>query len=117
MDLAAWSRELDEERTRLQQASERRAARRGYLVFAIDPDRAADEPGYRAVFASEANTPGEATPRSARWRLTVGCGPTSRPAPTATSWPTPAGSRRAPARGKLPAPAPNACGAQHPRRP
>jgi hypothetical protein len=32
MDLAAWSRELDEERTRLQQASERRAARRGYQV-------------------------------------------------------------------------------------
>lgn len=61
MDLAAWAQELDGERTRLQQANERRAARRGYLVFAIDPDRAPDEPGYREVFATEAKTPGEAT--------------------------------------------------------
>lgn len=61
IDLAAWARELDDERARLEQANERRAARRGYLVFATDPERAPDEPGYREVFATEAKTPGEAT--------------------------------------------------------
>jgi hypothetical protein len=61
IDLAAWAQELDEERTRLEKANERRAARRGYLVFATDPERAPDEPGYRQVFATEAKTPGEAT--------------------------------------------------------
>ena len=37
-----------------------RAARRGYLVFATDPARAPDEPGYREVFATEAKTLAEA---------------------------------------------------------
>jgi len=48
-------------RDRLEQANERRAARRGYLVFATDPERAPDQPGYREVYATEARTPGEAT--------------------------------------------------------
>jgi hypothetical protein len=61
IDLAAWARELDEERERLETANEQRAARRGYLVFATDPAIAPDEPGYREVFATEAKTPGEAT--------------------------------------------------------
>lgn len=61
IDLAAWAQELEEERDRLEAANERRAARRGYLVFATDPERAPDEPGYREVFATEARTPGEAT--------------------------------------------------------
>jgi hypothetical protein len=61
IDLAAWAQELEEERARLEAANERRAARRGYLVFATDPERAPDEPGYREVFATEAKTPGEAT--------------------------------------------------------
>jgi hypothetical protein len=61
IDLAAWAQELDEERTRLEKANERRVARRGYLVFATDPERPPDEPGYRQVFATEAKTPGEAT--------------------------------------------------------
>ena len=61
IDLSAWAQELDEERARLEKANQRRAARRGYLVFATDPDRAPDEPGYREVFATEAKTPGEAT--------------------------------------------------------
>ncbi len=61
INLASWAQELDEERTRLEQANERRAARRGYLVFATDPGRGPDEPGYREVFATEAKTPGEAT--------------------------------------------------------
>lgn len=61
IDLAAWAEELEEERARLEKANERRAARRGYLVFATDPSRAPDQPGYREVFATEATTPGEAT--------------------------------------------------------
>lgn len=61
IDLAAWAQELEDERDRLQEANERRAARRGYLVFATDPERSPDEPGYREVFATEAKTPGEAT--------------------------------------------------------
>lgn len=61
IDLAVWAQELEHERDRLEAANERRAARRGYLVFATDPERAPDEPGYREVFATEARTPGEAT--------------------------------------------------------
>lgn len=61
IDLSAWAQELEEDRRRLEKANQRRAARRGYLVFATDPDRAPDEPGYREVFATEAKTPGEAT--------------------------------------------------------
>jgi hypothetical protein len=61
IDLVAWAQELEEERERLEDANRQRAARRGYLVFATDPDRAPDEPGYREVFATEAKTPGEAT--------------------------------------------------------
>ena len=61
IDLAAWAQELEEERDRLDTANEERAARRGYLVFATDPQRGPDEPGYREVYATEAKTPGEAT--------------------------------------------------------
>lgn len=61
IDLAAWARELDEERERLETVNQQRAARRGYLVFATDPSLAPDEAGYREVFATEAKTPGEAT--------------------------------------------------------
>lgn len=45
----------------METVNQRRAARRGYLVFATDPQRGPDEPGYREVFATEAKTPGEAT--------------------------------------------------------
>ena len=61
IDLAAWAQELEEDRARVAQANERRAARRGYLVFATDPDLGPDELGYREVFATEAKTPAEAT--------------------------------------------------------
>lgn len=61
IDLSVWAQEVEGERTRLEQANKERSARRGYLVFATDPDRAPDEPGYRDVFATEAKTPGEAT--------------------------------------------------------
>jgi hypothetical protein len=60
LDLETWARELELERQRLEEANEARAARRGYLVFATDPDRAPDDAGYREVFATEAKTPGQA---------------------------------------------------------
>lgn len=60
IDLATWAQELQEERERIAKANERKAARRGFLVFATDPDRAPDEPGYRDVYATEARTAGEA---------------------------------------------------------
>ena len=37
-----------------------RSLRRGYLVFATDPELAPGETGYREVYATEARTPGEA---------------------------------------------------------
>lgn len=61
INLATWAQEREEEQARAQQTNEKRAMRRGYLVFATDPERAPDEPGYRKVFATEARTPGEAT--------------------------------------------------------
>ncbi len=60
INLSAWAEQLAEDRIRLEQTNQARAARRGYLVFATDPDRAPDEPGYREVFATEAKTPAEA---------------------------------------------------------
>ena len=60
IDLVAWAGELEDERRHLAEANARRAARRGYLVFATDPSRAPDDPGYEEVFATEAKTPGEA---------------------------------------------------------
>jgi len=60
IDLATWARDLQEERERVAEVNEQRAARRGFLVFATDPERAPDEPGYRDVYATEARTPGEA---------------------------------------------------------
>lgn len=59
-DSAGLAYALGEEQARVQQANERRAARRGYLVFATDPALAPDEAGYREVFATEARTPSEA---------------------------------------------------------
>jgi hypothetical protein len=61
MDLVAWAQELEAENRRLDEINARRAARRGYLVFATDPDRVPGDPGYREVYATEAGTPGEAT--------------------------------------------------------
>ena len=49
-----------DERRRIEKVNEWRAARRGYLVFATDPDRAPGEPGYRDVYATEARTRNEA---------------------------------------------------------
>ena len=60
IDLVTWAQELEQERQRVAEVNQQRAARRGFLVFATDPDRAPDEPGYRDVYATEARTPGEA---------------------------------------------------------
>jgi hypothetical protein len=60
IDLATWAQEVQDERERVAEANAQRAARRGFLVFATDPERAPDEPGYREVYATEAKTAGEA---------------------------------------------------------
>ena len=60
IDLIAWAEELESERERVRETNEQRAARRGFLVFATDPARSPEEPGYREVFATEAKTPNEA---------------------------------------------------------
>jgi len=60
IDLIAWAEELDSERERVREVNEQRSNRRGFLVFATDPERSPDEPGYRVVFATEARTPNEA---------------------------------------------------------
>ena len=44
----------------MDEVNRERALRRGYLVFATDPELAPGEPGYREVYATEARTPGEA---------------------------------------------------------
>ena len=60
IDLIAWAEELESERERVRETNEQRAARRGFIVFATDPERSPEEPGYREVFATEAKTPNEA---------------------------------------------------------
>jgi len=60
IDLFAWAEELEQERDRVAQTNAERAARRGFLVFATDPDVAPEEPGYRQVYATEARTPNQA---------------------------------------------------------
>ena len=60
IDLTAWADELSRERKRVDAANRRRAARRGFLVFATDPDVDPDAPGYRLVYATEAETPARA---------------------------------------------------------
>ena len=60
IDLFAWARELEEERERVAEVNADRASRRGFLVFATDPDVSPDVPGYREVYATEAKTPNQA---------------------------------------------------------
>lgn len=44
------------EAARIERVNAERASRRGYIVFATDPDIAPDEPDYRATFVTEAKT-------------------------------------------------------------
>jgi len=60
IDLFAWADELEEERARIADINEERKARRGYLVFATDPEVAPGDPGYRDTYATEARTPNQA---------------------------------------------------------
>jgi len=60
IDLFAWARELEEEREKVASSNAERASRRGYLVFATDPDKAPEEHGYREAYATEARTPNQA---------------------------------------------------------
>jgi hypothetical protein len=60
IDLAAWAEELERERARVEAVNERRARRRGFLVFATDPSADPDAPDYRQVFATEADSPAKA---------------------------------------------------------
>ena len=60
IDLFAWADDLEAERERIAEINEERAARRGYLVFATDPEISPDESGYREVYATEARTPNQA---------------------------------------------------------
>jgi hypothetical protein len=60
IDLAAWAKELEAERARVASVNERRARRRGFLVFATDPSADPDAPDYRTVYATEADTPAKA---------------------------------------------------------
>lgn len=60
IDLFAWAQELDDERERVEKTNAERSARRGYIVFATDPDISPEEPEYRQVFATEARTPNQA---------------------------------------------------------
>lgn len=60
IDLFAWADDLEEERARIADLNAERAARRGYLVFATDPDVSPDDPAYREVYATEARTPNQA---------------------------------------------------------
>lgn len=48
------------EQARVERVNAERARRRGYLIFATDPERAPDESGYRDVFLTEARTPADA---------------------------------------------------------
>jgi hypothetical protein len=60
IDLFAWAEELEEERERVEATNADRASRRGYIVFATDPEIPPDEPEYRQVYATEARTPNQA---------------------------------------------------------
>lgn len=60
IDLFAWADDLEAERERIADINAERAARRGYLIFATDPEVAPDDPGYREVYATEAGTPNQA---------------------------------------------------------
>lgn len=59
-DLFEWARELEAERARVASANAERTTRRGYLIFATDPNISPEESGYREVYATEAKTPNQA---------------------------------------------------------
>lgn len=60
VDLFEWARQLEQERERVNEANAQRAERRGFLVFATNPETHPDAPDYRQVYATEAPTPAQA---------------------------------------------------------
>jgi hypothetical protein len=60
IDLFAWADELECENARIADANRQRAARRGYIVIATDPELHPDHADYRRVYATEARTPARA---------------------------------------------------------
>jgi hypothetical protein len=60
IDLFAWAEELEAEREHVAKTNRERSERRGYLVFATDPDADPDSEDYRRVYATEARTPARA---------------------------------------------------------
>jgi hypothetical protein len=57
VDLFAWAEELECEQNRIAKANRDRSERRGFLVFATDPEASPDSPDYRRVYATEEKTP------------------------------------------------------------
>ncbi len=66
IDLFAWAQELQEDRERVERTNAERVARRGYLVFATNPEVSPDDPHYREVYATEAKTPNQAVAKVRR---------------------------------------------------
>lgn len=60
IDLFAWAEELEREQDRIASANSARSERRGFLVFATDPEAGPDAPDYRRVYATEEKTPARA---------------------------------------------------------
>lgn len=60
IDLFAWAEELEREQGRIAEANRARSERRGFLVFATDPEAGPDSPDYRRVYATEEKTPARA---------------------------------------------------------
>ena len=66
-------REVQEERARFEQKNQEKRARRSFIVFATDPERAGQN-DYKLVFACEARTQAEAERKvrrqaGERWRV------------------------------------------------
>src|SRR5680860_297869 len=52
IDLFAWAEELERDQARIAKANRARSERRGFLVFATDPEAVPDSPDYRRVYAT-----------------------------------------------------------------
>ncbi|MBS1890798.1 MAG: hypothetical protein JST59_05860 [Actinobacteria bacterium] len=60
IDLFAWAAELEAEQEQIAEANRARSQRRGFLIFATDPQADPDSPDYRRVYATEEKTPARA---------------------------------------------------------
>lgn len=56
IDLFAWADELEREQERIAKENRARSERRGFLVFATDPEVSPESPDYRRVYATEERT-------------------------------------------------------------